>query len=144
MTQDLQSKVSSELVDAYMNTHFDVIGTTTFTLKINEYSPELNDLLKKTENKSATFITAYNPYSAETTLIENEKAQQSLRDDLNNIRCEILAGKGSDPSGEWEGEPSFLCLGLSLDNAKKMGIKFGQNAIVWSDHSAVPKLILLR
>jgi hypothetical protein len=56
----------------------------------------------------------------------------------------ILDGFGQDPAGQWDGEDSFLVLGISLEAAKKLGSQFEQNAIVWADSNAVPKLFLLR
>ena len=42
------------------------------------------------------------------------------------------------------GEPSYLVFGLKLEAAKTLGRALRQNAIVWSDVDAVPRLILLR
>jgi hypothetical protein len=56
----------------------------------------------------------------------------------------IIKGAGSDPSGGWPPEESFLVLGLGLEAARTLGREFHQNALLWTDHDAIPRLILLR
>jgi hypothetical protein len=55
----------------------------------------------------------------------------------------IVAGLGEDSAGVWPGETSLLVLCIILDEAKYIGIEFGQNAIVWAQEDAIPHLILL-
>ena len=56
----------------------------------------------------------------------------------------VVNGLGSDPTDQWEGEPSFFVMGISLPEAKIFGRKYRQNAIVWCDASCIPVLITLR
>lgn len=49
-----------------------------------------------------------------------------------------------DPSGKWPPEKSFFVPGLDLNTARSIGQQFNQNAIVWIDSEAIPRLILLR
>ena len=64
--------------------------------------------------------------------------------DLEKSKYLYFDGIGSDPSGEWEGEPSFLILGISKKSAKELGTKYRQNAIVWCDTDCMAELLLLR
>jgi hypothetical protein len=57
---------------------------------------------------------------------------------------EIIDGESSDSIGTWPGEKSFLVLGLDLETAIRLGREFRQNALVWADEDAIPRLILLR
>jgi hypothetical protein len=42
------------------------------------------------------------------------------------------------------GEASVLVLGMSRNEAERVGRAFGQLAIVWSGETAVPELVVLR
>ncbi len=114
-----------------------------FTLRINEYSPELTFLYRnsKLSRLTATFITAYNPFSQLCDLTANNQAQQKLVMDLSHYH--YFPGVGLDPDAQWPGEPSYLVLGLSKKQAKQLGKKYQQNAIIWANHNAVPNLLFL-
>ena len=81
-------------------------------------------------------------HSGRTKIISN--AQQQLLRQLSLEGFPALNALGIDPSGDWPGEESVFVPGLSLDRAKLLGSKFGQNAIVWVGPDAVPQLVLLR
>jgi hypothetical protein len=51
---------------------------------------------------------------------------------------------GFDPSGNWPAEKSFLALGLDLEVSRALGAEFQQNAVLWANADAIPRLILLR
>lgn len=141
---DLQTELSEELIDAYKVTHFEVLSDPKFILKIDEYCEGLSNLFQNTGYETACFITAYNPASVELTSDQNQLTQSQLHSDLTQIKTVILDGIGNDPKGLWEGEPSFLVLGISINDAKKLGIKYKQNAFVWCGENCIPELILLR
>ena len=101
-------------------------------------------LFKQNRVESAAFITAWNPYSVSLSDKENQSRNEQLEYELNLRSLKFLDGFGQDPLGQWSGEDSFLVLGIELEASKKLGIKFEQNAIVWSDKDAIPQLILLR
>ncbi|MBI0412378.1 MAG: DUF3293 domain-containing protein, partial [Nitrosospira sp.] len=41
-------------------------------------------------------------------------------------------------------EKGFLAVGVDLVTAQRLGDQYGQNAILWADEDAVPRLVLLR
>ncbi|TXH37992.1 MAG: DUF3293 domain-containing protein [Burkholderiaceae bacterium] len=49
----------------------------------------------------------------------------------------------TNASNQWPGEDSFLVLGINLEAVKTLGRRFGQNAVLWCDATAIPQLILL-
>lgn len=51
---------------------------------------------------------------------------------------------GKHPADPWQGDASFLVLGLSLEAAKTLGTRLEQSTIVWTGNNAVPQLIWLR
>lgn len=74
----------------------------------------------------------------------NEKANQRLNEYLRSLGARVINGAGADPTGEWPPEPSFLALGIDLASAQRFGKLYKQDAIIWSDSDAIPRLILLR
>ncbi len=64
--------------------------------------------------------------------------------ELGRRSLAYIEGIGQHPSKQWPGEASYLVFGLELEAAKTLGRALRQNAIVWSDADAVPRLILLR
>ena len=138
------STVSEELREAYRATHFNVVEPKPFTLRIGAFSPDLLALYDTHDVLSAAFLTAWNPFSAETARHDNEAAQKRLLARLEEMQTVVFSGIGEDASGQWPGEPSVLALGISRDQAVQLGNEFRQNAIVWIGEDCVPTLVFLR
>ena len=115
-----------------------------FILKIGKESKELRGLYDKYGYQTAAFLTAFNPYSEPATSTQNEAAHKHLMEDLSKKSVMVLEGVGQDSKKEWPPEKSVLVLGLTMSDARDIGNKFRQNAFVWADADAVPRLILLR
>ena len=136
--------IPPELVDAYNAANYEVRSGEPFVLNIGTYSHDLKSLFEDASVRCACFITAYNPFSESVSPEANFTALEKLRATLLELEKTVLDGIGSDPSSEWEGEPSFFVLGLSLEESKTIGKEFKQNAVVWCSESCIPELILLR
>ena len=54
----------------------------------------------------------------------------------------FFRGQGRHSTNDWPPELSLLVLGLDLTEAREVGARWGQNAIVWSGLDAVPALIV--
>lgn len=139
-----KSTLAPDLISAYEVTNFHVKAEPAFTLNVGRLSGELKALFKQNNANNAAFITAWNPYSKSLSDEENQARNDQLKNELNIRSLKFIDGFGQDPLGQWSGEDSFLVLGIDLEGSKKLGIQFEQNAIIWSDTDAVPKLILLR
>lgn len=140
----LGSSLQTELIEAYRKTDFRVLGSQNFTLRVDTVSEPLRRLFEEEGVRSAAFVTAWNPYSAPTAVDDNHRAQTALRQRLARDGYTTIDGFGIDPTSDWAGEDSVLILGMSLDQAKCLGDELKQNAIIWADEDAVPRLILLR
>jgi|UPI0005C462D2 hypothetical protein len=136
--------IPADLIEAYEATDFRVLEPQEFTLRIGCHSPELQALYAALRVSSAGYLTAWNPFSAETSEEDNRKAQRRLLRRLALEEFPTMNALGIDPSGDWPGEESIFVPGLDLEQAQALGAEFGQNAIVWADADAVPQLILLR
>ena len=138
------SAIPPDLIAAYRATRYWVeAAPDRFCLRIDEHSPELAALLRSASTRCAAYLTACNPFSVVATHTENERANRALREAVQQYGVTVIAGTGRDARSTWE-EPSFLALGLGIEDARRLGVRFRQNAMVWSDGDAIPRLILLR
>lgn len=138
-----ETTLDSDIIEAYQATDFQVNAEQPFTLNIGIPSQPLEVLYKSSRVNSATFITAYNPFSQPLSEDENRLRNGKLIDEIKQRSLKFIAGIGQDPERKWPGEDSILVLGLGLEAAKALGKHYEQNAIVWCDADAVPQLILL-
>lgn len=115
-----------------------------FTLRIGTPASELKLLMKRHSVGSAAFITACNPLGVALSQEGNSERQRALQHALVHRSLPHFSGVGQGTSGDWPGEDSFLVLGLDLVAAQRLANDVEQNAFVWADAQAVPKLILLR
>ena len=146
-----QAKISQDLIAAYRAAEYQVtvgagLDSSALILRIDEYSEPLSRLFTVSGDRCAAFITACNPFSMLQSHEENLVACARLRVRLERLTRAgwIFEGEGYSSSGAWPAEKSFLALGLDLETSQALGREFGQNAIVWTDSDAIPRLILLR
>lgn len=138
------SSIDAGLVQAYRETHYRVHGAEPFTLRVDEPSAALASAHKRFRTDCSAFITACNPLSENVGATSNAQRHADLRRELARRSLAYVEGIGQHPSNQWPGEASYLVFGLKLEAAKTLGRALRQNAIVWSDADAVPRLILLR
>jgi len=136
--------MTNNLIAAYQNTHYKVLDANKdFELKVNQKSAALHNLYQKHGMNSATFISAYNPYSQINSPELNAKAHTGLCEILSATSYINYQGLGIDPTGKWEYEKSLLLIGISFGDACQLGVDFQQNAILFADGQAIPRLVLL-
>ena len=141
----MPSEISANLIASYRAADYRAgSGSAAISLRIDQYSEWLSQLLAASGQQCAVFITACNPGSQPQSPAANRAADARLRAELSRHSKQIIEGTGSDPSGAWPPEQSLLALGVDLATAQALGRQFGQNAIVWAGADAIPRLILLR
>ena len=133
--------IDPALWEAYEKTHFIVKSTPEFVLKVGQHSEELKQLFIHSSLSTATFITAYNPFSQQLSEDENLERQEKLVKEIQSRGLNLLQGLGQDPDHKWEGEPSLLILDIASEAAKKLARTYEQNAFVWCDETCTPQLI---
>jgi hypothetical protein len=139
------SGVPPEKIEAYLETEYRFgEGIDVVTLRIDRRSEELARLYASSGAACGVFVTAYNPFGQARDIDTNEAAHMRLATDLRAMSARVTEGAGADPSGAWPEEKSFFALGVDLEAARQLGIRYRQDAIVWVGADAVPKLILLR
>lgn len=129
---------------AYRATHYRVhAGHTPFVLRVDAYSDALAALMRRHGVATAAYLTACNPRSVRTSEAANRAANEALRAALVAADAFVFDGEAIDPTGAWPAEPSFLALGIALATARELGVRFAQNALLFADDDAVPRLVWL-
>ena len=139
------------LVQAYRETDYLTDGTPggPVLLKPDQVSPSLDRLFSArgiaAADRTAAFITAFNPFSISLPDAMNEARHRDLRAvlDAGGWTCFEGSGVGEAPV-EWTPEKSFLVLGIGRRKAMDIGILFQQNAIVFAESGHPAELVLLR
>lgn len=131
------------LAAAFRRTHFEVLGVRKpFTLRIERPSRRLAMLHRQGRVRCSAFLTACNPGASKVRTPDwNRRQQRTLEQELTTMGICVIRGFGRDPTSEWPGEDSCLALGLLRRDAKRLGKKYRQLAIVWAGENAVPRLV---
>ena len=138
------TRTLNELELAYRRTEFRVADRGwSFVLKVDQPSSVLAACHEAYGVTCSAYLTAWNPCSEPTALEINRSAQLRVETELTAAGLPFIRGEGVDPSGRWPGEPSVLVLGISGDDAQRLGRAYGQNAIVAAGQDAVARLVIL-
>ena len=137
------TEISTETIAAYLETDYHVFSEPPFALRIGIVSEPLANLFQQHKTNCAAFIKACNPHSHKLDDAANTARQTELEKELTQRGLNFIEGEGRHPSNGWA-EPSYLVPGLLLDEAKELGRRYEQNALVWCGADAVPELVLLR
>lgn len=130
----------NDLIEAYKNTKYKVFEPS-IIIEIGVLNQDVNDLLTQHKSMEWAFITAHNPYSRVLTNDENKVRHDELKELTKDYLTFEGHGIGEDPA--WEPELSLFIIGITRDEASKIGKKFEQNAIVYGVINSNPELIIL-
>ena len=138
------SVIDQSLIQAYLETNYHVRGAMPLTLNIGVTNAGLAALHTSHSVESRAYVTACNPFSQTPDDSVNDARQAVLARELHQHGLTHIKGIGQHPTNGWAGEQSFLVLGLSREDARRLGARYEKNAIVWCGPDAVPELVLLR
>ena len=132
------------LKSAYLSTTYRafIVNQNQLDLIVGQSNHTLDQLLSSVGLDSYAFITAWNPFSKTVSIEENHTANESLKSELGQYRIYEGIGIPKQPS-KWEGEHSFLILGINKDEAIRLGTKYEQNAIIYGEAGSQPELLML-
>lgn len=128
------------LIEAYKNTKYKIFEPA-LIIEIGKLNKKVDDVLNETKSHEWAFITAYNPFSKVVSEEENIMRHNELKELTRSYKTFEGHGVGEDPS--WEPELSLFVIGISKDDASKIGVKFEQNAIVYGQINKAPQLLIL-
>lgn len=130
----------NSLIEAYQNTKYKLFEPA-LTIEIGKLNHEIDVLLQNNNTNEWAFITAFNPYSKVVSDEENKFRHDELKELTKSYMTFEGHGVGEDPS--WEPELSLFIIGISENDAVKIGNKFEQNAIVYGHINQAPQLLIL-
>lgn len=133
--------ITTELQQAFEETHYNVHHEPPFTLRIGQNCPELDALLHRSGHDCAAFITAWNPMCQQLSEEDNHQRQQVLLDELKRRSLRWIAGIGKHPGNGWPGEESVLVFGLQPEAARVMCVDYQQLACVTHRAGGVAQLL---
>lgn len=144
-----RSSIAPALLQSYLQTEHRLVEPAALTLCVGRRHRGLVALMKVNRLPCAAVITAWNPASRPRTRARNEAAQAELvaaldRGGLVHYRSWGHDAQGEDGADRWPAEDSRVALGLSLDEATRLGRRFGQNAVVWAGLDGLPLMVALR
>lgn len=94
--------------------------------------------------RPAAIVTAYNPASVRTSVAENRAAARRLLGQVAALRVPCLAARAHAPDPRWN-EPGVALLGpAALHAAVRLGVEWGQNAILTVDGAGLVSLVATR
>ncbi|APE04423.1 hypothetical protein BM528_00410 [Alteromonas sp. RW2A1] len=134
--------VSCSLIQAYLNAKYVVCTEPQITMRVNEFNADLLQFLAKNDGATAAFITAYNPFSNSLTQEENERRHANFLSIILEKNMQHFVGFGTDEAKDWPQEQSLLLLNIGKPYSTELAKKFGQNAIVWIEDDAIPRLLI--
>ncbi|MCC7465504.1 MAG: DUF3293 domain-containing protein [Saprospiraceae bacterium] len=79
---------------------------------------------------SLAIVTACNPGSVLLEDAENRRRNAALEQDIRLLGLPFGPALNQSAEGEWP-EPGFWIAGISLEEAVALGVRFGQNGVVW-------------
>ena len=141
------SQLPPALQQAYRNALYQVDTTKSAvaqTLRVGERNDWLGQQLGRQSIQAACYLTACNPWGQILEPAENAARMRALRQELDSEGWQYLDGFGQDPLGQWPAEDSVLIWGMDAETARQWGRHWQQNAVLWSDADARPRLLWLR
>ncbi len=109
---------------------FDPGDVTRICFTVGAINRRRDALLARAGASRWAFITAWNPASRRLDDGDNARRQLQLATMLRAAGYMCLPGEGIDKDGTWPAEASLFVMGISRRDARRVGRKFGQLAIV--------------
>jgi hypothetical protein len=113
----------------------------TITINVDKVNLNLDRAIKP--HKTWAFITAYNPLPKILSDSENTARNSNLKQDIESLGFQLFTGYGIAKDKSWK-EESFFITGIDKENAIKLGVKYGQLAIVIGQVGLKSELIVLK
>jgi hypothetical protein len=131
------------LLKAYKETRF-VVWTAEgeIVLRIGERNLQLETFMAKFGAVSSAFVTACNPGSVNLSAEENQTRQTTLTEEIGKAGYVSFCGEGVGQDQAWASEASVLIVGILRGEAQRLGMSFGQLAVVFAERGRAVELLL--
>lgn len=129
------------LRDAYLHTTYILeAGNDALPLRIGKPDAQLDNLLLQHTCTAWAFVSAWNPMSRPTPKAQNEAAHQRLESIVTACGWPYFQGRGTGDRTDWPPEPGLFILGITLQEALRLGRQFAQLAILAGVRGGAPEL----
>lgn len=132
--------MDATLIESYTKTEYKIFEPP-ITIKVGQICIGLEELLEEHKQNSWAFISASNPYSKKISEELNMERLDRLKEKLLHYSIYMGAAICQDP--KWNPELSFLVLGISKEEACRLGLLFEQNAVVVGSKGKIAELVVL-
>ncbi|MCX7627423.1 MAG: DUF3293 domain-containing protein [Methylophilaceae bacterium] len=109
-------------------------------LRVDVHAPALARLMRESGQKEGAFISACNPGSIPLDEAQNAVRHTQLLIKVQQLGVLFYQGMGIPEGTDWHPEPSLLILGISRSQAHALAAEFGQNALLYFEEDATPRL----
>lgn len=134
--------IDPDLLRAYKTTRFVVWAPEgEIVLRVGERNLQLEALMAKFGAVSSAFITAWNPGSAKLSIEENQIRQAALTEEVGKAGYVSFCGEGLGQDKAWAPEASVLIVGILRGDAQRLGMTFGQLAVVFAERGRPVELL---
>jgi hypothetical protein len=89
--------------------------------------------------RAFALVTAYNPRSVTLHDEENRQRNAALEEELQARGLEYGPSSGASLDGSWQ-EPGFVVFDVTPDEARALGRRYEQHAVVWGEGERVALL----
>ena len=133
---------TTELETAYRATTYRVfLPGGCCDLRIDQASEGLRCWLETAGASAFVVLTAHNPGSKKLSTEANMERQSAMEVFLLEKHYEPYAGENVVDDGSWPVEECCFITDMTLLDAKALGARFGQNAIVYGTADGIPRLV---
>jgi hypothetical protein len=134
--------VDPDLLAAYVQTTYWVSSQPQpIGLRIGQKSALLARLLAARQVSQWAFVTAWNPRSQLRSDWYNIGRENALLREVCRRGLQWLPGLAAGDGSDWPAEPAMLVLGISRAEARRVGRRFRQNAVVVGERGGVAQLV---
>jgi hypothetical protein len=134
--------IDPDLLRAYLETTYWVSSRPQpIGLRIGQRSADLARMLAARRVSRWAFVTAWNPRSQLRSHWNNIGREHALLREVCRRGLQWLPGLAAGDGSDWPAEPALLLLGMSRAEARKLGRRFRQNAVVVGKRGGVAQLV---
>ncbi|MDO4904221.1 MAG: DUF3293 domain-containing protein [Lautropia sp.] len=121
---------TAAVIAAYEQTDYFADDQPPVRLRIHDGDIPHRTWLAKHRARSASILTAWNPFGRELSAADNDARQRQLQAAIEASGLPWLPARGEDPSGSWQPEPGFCVFDTPPVLLDRWLVDFEQNAAV--------------
>jgi len=139
----VQEIKQASLITAYQHLEYLVQDKQVFTLNVSIHSNELMLCHERNKVECSAVITSCNPLMRQRPSKRRDDTFVALIHEIKTRSLNFLPAICQKSTAKNSCDRSVLVLGISLEAAKALALRFDQRAVLWSGREAVPGLVLI-